>query len=252
MAATATTSGDVSKLRGFVETWAAGHPITGTIAARQPILSIDIKNELPNAMTVGQAAAEVANSLDDIEPELEVYSGQVVRQARWEVERQTLGVLNDLSAKEAIPLAARAVASAERAAADISRLVPAVEGAAHTAERAADIVATERQAAVSAISADLRPHDRLRAARTACGPRILIPRAKKQAIDDLRTTITEEHEALVTDTQQVADRLVDRAMDRLERLVLKVVGMLLIAAFAALVMMRLLFRRPNIATRAAI
>ena len=151
----ATTSGDVSKRRDFVQKWAAGHPITGTIAARQPILSIDITNELPNAMTVGQAAAEVANSLDDINRRLEVYSGQVVRQARWEVERQMLGVLEDLSAKEAIPLIGRAVASAERAAADISRLVPAVEGAAHTAERGAEIVATERQEAVSAISADL-------------------------------------------------------------------------------------------------
>ena len=250
VAATATTSGDVSKLRGFVETWAAGHPITGTIAARQPILSIDITNELPNAMTVGQAAAEVANSLDDINRRLEVYSGQVVRQARWEVERQTLGVLNDLSAKEAIPLAARAVASAERAAADISRLVPAVEGAAHTAERAAEIVATERQAAVSAISADLaRTIDFAQRERLAVLEYLSLER--KTAIDDLRTTITEEHEALVTDTQQVADRLVDRAMDRLERRA-EVVGMLLIAAFAALVMMRLLFRRPNIATRAAI
>ena len=41
-------------------------------------------------------------------------------------------------------------------------------------------------------------------------------------------------------------------MDRLESLVLKVVGLLLVAAFAALVMMRLLFRRPIIATRAAV
>ena len=93
----------MSKRRDFVQKWAAGHPVTGTIAARQPILSIDITNELPNAMTVGQAAAEVANSLDDINRRLEVYSGQVVRQARWEVERQMLGVLEDLSAKEAIP-----------------------------------------------------------------------------------------------------------------------------------------------------
>ena len=193
-------------------------------------------------MTVGQAAAEVANSLDDINRRFEVYSGQMVRQARWEIERQTLGLLEDLSAKEVVPLAARAVASAERAAAEISRLVPAVEGAAHTAERAADIVATERRAAVNAISADLaRTIDFAQRERLAVLEYLSLER--KTAIDDLRKTITEEHEAVVTDTQQVADRLVDHAMDRVERLVLKVVGMLLIAAFAMLVMMRLLFRR---------
>ena len=251
VATSATTSADVSKVRDFVQKWAAGHPITGTIAARQPILSIDITNELPNAMTIGQAAAEVANSLDDINRRLEVYSGQVVRQARWEVERQTLGILEDLSAKEAIPLAGRAVASAERAAADISRLVPAVEGAARTAERAAEIVAKERQEAVNAISADLaRTIDFAQRERLAVLEYLTLER--KTAIDDLRKTITEEHEAVVSDTEQVAVRLVDRAMDRLERLVLKVVGLLLVAAFVALVMMRLLFRRPIIATRAAI
>ena len=202
-------------------------------------------------MTVGQAAAEVANSLDDINRRLEVYSGQVVRQARWEVERQTLGILEDLSAKEAIPLIGRAVASAERAAADISRLVPAVEGAAHTAERAAEIVATERREAINAISADLaRTIDFAQRERLAVLEYLSLER--KTAIDDLRKTITEEHAAVVTDTEQVAVRLVDRAMDRLERLVLRVVGLLLVAAFVMFVMMRLLFRRPIIATRAAV
>ena len=49
VAASATTSGDVSKVRDFVRRWAAEHPITGTIAARQPILSIDVRNELADS-----------------------------------------------------------------------------------------------------------------------------------------------------------------------------------------------------------
>ncbi len=151
VAASATTSGDVSKVREFVRKWAAEHPITDTIAARQPILSIDVENAIPNSLTLGQAVTEVATSLDDLNRRLEVYSGQMVRQARWELERQTLSLLDDLSAKEAIPLAGRAVASAEQAAAEIHRLTPAVEGAARTVERAADIIATERRAAVNAI-----------------------------------------------------------------------------------------------------
>ena len=103
VAASVTTSGDVSKVREFVRKWAAEHPITGTIAARQPILSIDVENAIPDSMTVGQAVTELATSLDDLNRRLEAYSGQMVRQARWEVERQTLSLLDDLSAKEAIP-----------------------------------------------------------------------------------------------------------------------------------------------------
>ncbi len=76
---------------------------------------------------------------------------------------------------------------------------------------------------------------------------------RKTAIDDLRKTITEEHAAVVSDTEQVADRLVDRAMGSARASgVLKVVGLLLVAGFVALVMMRLLFRRSNIATHAVI
>jgi hypothetical protein len=155
VAASATASGDVSKVLDFVRSWAAEHPITGTIAARQPLLGIDVRNVLPASLTVGEAAAEIAISLDDLNRRLGVYSGQMVRQVRWEVERQTRGLLDDLSAKEAIPLAARAVASAERVAADLDRLTPAIEGAARTAERAPDIIAAERRAAVDAITKDL-------------------------------------------------------------------------------------------------
>ncbi len=106
------------------------------------------------------------------------------------------------------------MASAERAAADISRLVPAVEGAARTAERGAEIVATERREAINAISADLaRTIDFAQRERLAVLEYLSLER--KTAIDDLRKTITEEHAAVVTDTEHVADRLVDRAMDRL-------------------------------------
>ncbi len=250
VAASVTTSGDVSKVRDFVRRWAADHPMTGTIAARQPILSIDVRNELQDSLTIGQVAAEVATSLDDLNRRLEVYSGQVVRQARWELERQTLGLLDDLSVKEAIPLAGRAVASAEGMVAEIHRLMPALEGAARTVEGAADIIATERRAAVSAISADV-----VRTIEFAHGERLAVLEfltlERKTAIDDLRKTITEERQAVVRDSERVAVRLVDHAIDRLERLVLAVVAVLLVAVFAALLLMRLLFRRPTHATSTA-
>ena len=246
VAASMTTSGDVSKVRDFVRKWAADHPITGAIAARQPILSVDITNELPESVTVGQAAAEVATSLDDINRRFEVYSGQMVRQARWELERQTLGLIEDSSAKQVIPLAGRAVASAERAAAEISRLLPTIEGAARTAERAADIIASERRAAVDAVSADIS-----RTIVFAQGERLAIldylTLERKTAIEDLRKAIADEHEAVVRDTEGIAVRLVDHAMDRVERLVLQVLAVLLVAVVAILLMMRLLFRRQIIA-----
>ena len=71
VAASATTSGDVSRVRDFVRKWAADHPITGAIAARQPMLGIDVANQLPDSLTVGQAAAEIAISIDDLNRRLD-------------------------------------------------------------------------------------------------------------------------------------------------------------------------------------
>ena len=245
VAASVTTSGDVSKVREFVRRWAAEHPITGTIAARQPILSIDVGKALQNSVTVGQAAAEVAVSLDDLNRRLEVYSGQMVRQARWELERQTLGLLDDLSAKEAVPLAERAVASAEQAAAEIHRLdarrrgggwYRRASGRHHRDRTAGRRQCRSRRTSSGTIGFAQRE-------RLAVLDDLTIER--KTAIDDLRKTITEEHEAAVRDTEQVAVRLVDHAMNRLERLMLQVVALLLVAVVAALLMARPFFRRPQ-------
>ena len=63
-------------------------------------------------------------------------------------------------------------------------------------------------------------------------------------MDELRRTVTEEHEAVIRDTEWLAVRLVDRAMDQLERLVLEVVAVLFMAVFAVLLMMRL-FLAPD-------
>ena len=128
---------------------------------------------------------------------------------------------------------------------------PCSKGRLGTAERAAEIIATERGAAVAAISADLvRTIDFAQRERIAVLEYLTLER--QTAIDDLRKTITAEREAVVSDTEQVAVRLVDRAMDRVERLVLKVIVVLLVAIFAALLMIRLLFRRPTHAASAAI
>ena len=67
------------------------------------------------------------------------------------------------------------------------------------------------------------------------------------AIDDLRKTITGEREAIVRDTELVAVRLVDHAMNRLEHLVLQVVAVLLVAVAVALLMMRPFYRRSRTA-----
>ncbi len=52
---------------------------------------------------------------------------------------------------------------------------------------------------------------------------------------------------MVRDTEQVAVRLVDHAINRLERLVLQVVALLLVAIVAALLIMGLFFRRAQTA-----
>ena len=62
-----------------------------------------------------------------------MYAEQLVRQARWEADLLRSEILSDVPLDQAMPLAGRAVKSAEQAAVTLDRLAPAVERAAAAA-----------------------------------------------------------------------------------------------------------------------
>src|SRR5215467_4049738 len=113
VAASATVNGDVSAAREFVRKWASDHPITGTISAREPVNSVEFRKDLGDTLTVGESAAAIAITLDDLDRKLASFSSQLPRQARWEIDRQRQELTDALQSIDARPLAERTVTSVE-------------------------------------------------------------------------------------------------------------------------------------------
>jgi hypothetical protein len=253
VAASATVSGDVSTAREYVRKWAADHPITGTIAAREPVNSVEFRKDLGDTLSVGESAAAVAITLDDLDRKLASFSSQLPRQARWEIDRQRYELTDTVSSMDVRPLAERTVTSAEHVAAAIDRLAPSLEAAAHAAEGAArtaegapETLATERRAAVEAINAELS-----RTIAFAQGERLAalayLTDERKAMMDDFHKTIGGEQRALGSEIDQLSVRIVDHAIDRMERFVWEMLAAIVGALFGGIVLVRVLFGRPSAA-----
>ena len=109
--ATRTVSGDISRTRAYARQWAADHPIKHSIAGRESTLSRVLERDAMGTLSTGEVMAEMTTSVDDLSRRLEVYSGQLVRQARWEADLLKSEILTDLPLDQALPLAERAVRS---------------------------------------------------------------------------------------------------------------------------------------------
>jgi hypothetical protein len=248
VAASATVSGDVAQARDFVRQWALDHPITSTIAAREPVNSVVFRKDLGDSLSVGESATAIAITLDDLNRKLAAFSSQLPRQARWEIDRQRHELTETISSMDVRPLAERTVGSIEQVASAIDRLAPSVEGAARMAEHAPDILATERRAAVDAINAELT-----RTITFAQGERLAalayVTSERKATIDDLHKAIGGEQLALKSEIDQLSVRMVDHAMDRMERFAWEMLAAIAGAVFAGIVLVRVLFGSPAAAAR---
>ncbi|MGE5359822.1 MAG: hypothetical protein ACM3NQ_12465 [Bacteroidales bacterium] len=230
---TAIQPGALAKAIEFASRWAAEHPITHSIAGREPALALAFEKELAGSMSVGDAVADATVTLDDLNRRIEIYSDQLFKQAGWEADRLSRKLMTDASAGQALTLADRAVTAAERAGTTLDRMAPSIEGAARTAERTPQIVASERAALVAALSAELS-----RTIEVAQHERVLafeyLTSEREATLHDIRKIATEERQALARDAEEVSIRVVDHAIDRLERIVAAVIAVLLAGAFACL------------------
>lgn len=244
VAASATVSGDVTKTRDFIRQWAADHPITSTIAAREPVLSVAFRKDLADTLSVQGSVAEIAITFDDFTRRFEVYTSQLPKQARWELDRQRRELSAELLGGPVVPLAERSVTSAERIAAAVDRLVPALEAAARTAERSPEIVTAERRAALSVFATELtRTIEFVQRERLATLE--FFTAERNATLDALQKTINAEQHALGDRMEQISVRVVNQAMDRLERLAFTILASVLVATFAGLVLIRLIFFRAG-------
>jgi hypothetical protein len=227
VAATITASGDVSRTRGYVRQWAADHPIKHSIAGRESSLSRVLDRDAAAALSTGQIVSEVTTSLDDLNRRLEVYTEQLVRQARWEAELLKSEILADVPLDQALPLAEHAARTAEQAAATLDRLTPVAERAVIAAENAPKVITSEREATIKVLQEDL-----VRTIQFVHEERIA-------AITNLERRLELERKGLSRDFDGTVVRAVNQAVWRVAQLA----GIILIALFIGLVLLLRLRQR---------
>lgn len=244
VAATMTVSGDVSKVRAYARQWAADHPMKHSIAGRESTLSRVLDRDAAGTFSTGEVVAEITTAVDDLSRRLDIYSDQLVRQARWEADLLTLEILTDVPLDQALPLAERAVRTAERAASTVDRLAPAVERAVVVAESTPKLITSEREAAIKAMRNELArtiqfmQEERIAALAQLTEERIAV-------LKNLGERLETERKALAEDLDQISLRVVDHAVWRLAQLGAVIMAALFIGAVLLLLLTRRLFPRVH-------
>jgi hypothetical protein len=238
VAATVTVSGDVSKTRTAVRQWAVDHPIQHSIAGRESTLSRVLDRDAAGSLSTGEVVAEITTSVDDLSRRLEIYSDQLVRQAHWEADLLKWEILNDVPLDQALPLAERAVRTAEQAAATMDRLAPAVERAVVVAENTPKVIASEREVAIKALQVELaRTIAFAQDERTAA--LAYLTQERIAALKTLEERLAIERKTLTLDLDRISVQVVDHAVWRVAQLA----GVILVALFVGAVLLLLLTRR---------
>jgi hypothetical protein len=238
--ASCTRSGDVSRLRTLARDWAASHPIRHSVADREPVPPDAFGREFATSLSIGEAADQMSDTLDDLGRKLEVYSSQMPRQARWEVERLTADLTSALPADRAFALSERAVAAAEKVAGAGEQLAPTIE---RVTERLPSILSAERVAALEALHRELTISLAFLQEERIASLEVL-SRERSASLGEFGQIAATERAAMVRDLEQVSTRLVDHAIARLERLVAVVLLAVAVAALVLLLAARWLFGRP--------
>ena len=125
----------------FAHEWAADHPIRHAISDRESALArvYEIDAAGREGMTAGDVIADVNASGDDMNRKFDVYGDQLVRQARWEIQRAKLELIADfkkLGGADAMAIVERAAVAAERASNALDKLAPELHQALEVANRA--------------------------------------------------------------------------------------------------------------------
>jgi hypothetical protein len=238
VAGTITASGDASETRVHVRHWAADHPIKHSIAGRESVLSRVLERDAAGAFSAGEAVTDITTSVDDLSRRLEVYTEQLVRQARWEADLLKSELLTDVPLDRALPLAERAVTTTEQAAASLDRLAPVMERAVAIAESGPKLLTSEREAAIKVLQEELARTTRfMQEERLAVLAELT--RERVAALKSLEETFELERKGLIADFDRISVGVVDHASWRVAQLSV----LILVALFTGLVLLLRFTRR---------
>jgi hypothetical protein len=257
IAASMTKSKDVTKARALARNWAAAHPISTSIAHRETTLSRAGERDF-GPMSARETVADITMTVDDLNRRLEVYSDQLVRQARWEAELLTMDLSDQLQLNRAIPLADDAVESVGQITESVDsittsiahtvdtldtaielaeNLAPNVERLVAVVESAPELIAAERTATLEAVQAELNnaiefvQQERIAALQHVTSERLA-------ALQSLHESITQERQTLTKDVAVISTKAIDHAFWRATQLLAAVLVVLLVSALVGLGLIR--------------
>jgi len=238
-----TISGDVSRVRAFARKWAAEHPLQYSIAGREPAVGRVLERDAASFHTTSEVVAEVTTAVDDLNRRLELYTDQFIRQARWEADLLKLDMLADLKVERLLPLAERAVISAELAVAAVDRLSPTMEQALSTVGGAPTLLRREREAVITALRDELTrgiavvQQERVAALAYVTQERAAIMAYVTQeriaALNEMGQTLVGERKALIQDIEHLSLKVVDHVFWRAAQLL----TLLFVALFVTLLIL---------------
>ncbi|HEY2585674.1 MAG TPA: hypothetical protein VGI81_07915 [Tepidisphaeraceae bacterium] len=237
-----TVTGDIPRVRAFATKWAKEHPIQHAIAERESVLAHLTEYENAAGLSTTETVAALNTTVDDLNRKLDVYSEQLVRQVRWEVERFKLQWVAELRLDEAIPLAERAAKSAEQAAVAVDRLTPGLERSLAVAQDAPKLVASEREAALSAVHGELD-----RTLQFVDGQRVAaldqLSKERGVAIGEINDIVVQQRKQLAVDADQIAARQIDYAVRQVTRLLTLALTAVLLMVLVGVLLVRGLHAR---------
>jgi ElaB/YqjD/DUF883 family membrane-anchored ribosome-binding protein len=212
-----------------VQRWAADHPIRHSISGRESALSRVYEQEFIVSRSAFEYVADAAANGDDLARKLDVYSDQLFRLARWEVER--------LQLDQAMPLAERAVKSAEKAATTVDRLAPALERSLSVAEGVPKLAATEREAVIKAV------HDEMtRVLQTVDDERVTaleqVSKERSIASKEIKDALSAQANQLAMEGERISKLEIDYVLEKVTRMVVIAMAVAIVVVIVGVMIRR--------------
>ena len=229
VAASMTLSGKAADLKEFAEKWAHEHPIRHSIAGRESTVSLATEVDIQERFSSTEALDSIVVMLDDMGRRLDIYSAQMLNQARWEAELLTMDLGKDYQIEKAIPLAENAIQSATDIVEVANRLLPSLELALTTVASVPEVIRMERTIAIESLKKE----------RIAALDHLT--RERQAAIMELRELIIKERMALTNEMERIRRNVVDHTFLRLAQLTAAVLSILFIGIIVLMILARRMF-----------
>jgi len=235
--ATATSSGDISKARDIVQHWAADHPIRHAISDRESAMSRVYEQDFLVTRSPMERIADAAATADDLTRKMDVYSDQLFRQARWEVDRLQFELVRDYHIDQLMPLTERAVKSAEQAGKTVDHLAPAVERTLGVAENVPKLLVTERETVLKTMHEEMnRAFQTIRDERSIAFDQISKERAT--ASKEIAQALSAQATQLASDAEKMVTRQIDYVIEKSTKLVQVAMAVAIAVVFLAMLIRR--------------